>query len=178
MCVCAARRKDPADDIKGIKEGPDMTSALIARYFELSHETAHKDLAGITHEESVICRLPAGNSLNWVLGHIVATRNIVMQTLGAAAIWMPEEAAPYERGAKPSLDRKSARRLEEIIAALDRSQNAVVERIRALSAEDLSRRSPLGTVGDLLTALGFHEAYHVGQLGIQRRLMGKDGAIA
>jgi len=36
----------------------------------------------------------------------------------------------------------------------------------------------MGTVAEALTILGFHEAYHVGQLGIQRRLIGKDGAIA
>jgi len=155
-----------------------MTSALIAKLFELGHEAAHKNLAGVTHEESLFWPSPAGNSINWVLGHIVATRNVMMQSLGSAAIWTPEEAAPYERGAKPSRDGTGGRRLEEIIAAVDQSQNAVMERIRALSPDDLGRHSPTGTVGELLTILGFHEAYHVGQLGIQRRLIGKDGAIA
>src|SRR5262245_25961443 len=94
--------------------GTDMTTALIARQFELTHETAHKNLAGITHEESLIFPSPAGNSVNWVAGHIVATRNIVMRTLGAAPIWTADEAAPYERGAKPSRDGTGARPLTEI----------------------------------------------------------------
>ena len=153
-----------------------MTSALIAKQFELSHETAHKNLVAVTHEDSVIWPSPAGNSINWVLGHIAATRNIVMQTLGVAALWTPEEAVPYERGARPSRDGKDARRLEEIIAAIDRSQNALVERIRALSADDLNRQLPMGTVGELLTVLGFHEAYHVGQLSTWCALAGLSGS--
>lgn len=155
-----------------------MTSALIARQFELTHDTAHKNLAGITHEESLIFPSPAGNSLNWVLGHIVATRNIIMRTLGTAPIWTAEEAAPYERGAKPSRDGNGARPLTEIVLALDQSQEIVVQRIHALSVDDLRRPSPMGTMAETLTILGFHEAYHVGQLGIQRRLIGKGGAIA
>jgi hypothetical protein len=155
-----------------------MTRAFIAKQFELSHDAAHRNLAGITHEESLIQPSPGGNSLNWVLGHLVATRNLVMQTLGAPAVWSNEEAAPYERGAKPSRDGAYARRLEDLIAALDRSQPVVMARVRTLSAEDLARPSRMGTVGDLLTTLCFHEAYHVGQFGLLRRLLGKDGAIA
>ena len=34
------------------------------------------------------------------------------------------------------------------------------------------------TLGWRLAFLQFHEAYHAGQLGLLRRLLGKDGAIA
>jgi uncharacterized damage-inducible protein DinB len=155
-----------------------MTSAFIAKQFELSHDAAHRNLAGITHEESIIQPSPGGNSLNWVLGHLVATRNLVMQTLGEPVVWSNEEAAPYERGAKPARDGSYARRLEDLVAALDRSQPVVMARVRTLSADDLARPSRMGTVGDFLTMLCFHEAYHVGQFGLLRRLLGKDGAIA
>ncbi|MBU1676531.1 DinB family protein, partial [bacterium] len=33
------------------------------------------------------------------------------------------------------------------------------------------------TVGSLLAGLAFHESYHCGQLGLLRRLLGKDGVI-
>jgi uncharacterized damage-inducible protein DinB len=33
------------------------------------------------------------------------------------------------------------------------------------------------TVGSLLVGLAFHEAYHAGQVGMLRRLLGKPGAI-
>jgi uncharacterized damage-inducible protein DinB len=155
-----------------------MTSALIAKQFEFTYDSTQKNLSGITHEESLMRPSPGGNSLNWVLGHLVATRNVVMQSLGEAPAMNLEDAKQYERGTKPPVDNSAVRPLEELVAALDRSQPVVVSRIRALTASDLERQTPLGPLSELLAALSFHEAYHVGQFGLLRRLLGKDGAIA
>jgi len=39
-------------------------------------------------------------------------------------------------------------------------------------------RPPLtGSVGDALIRLHYHEGYHNGQIGLLRRIAGKDGAI-
>jgi len=35
----------------------------------------------------------------------------------------------------------------------------------------------MGTVGDALARLCYHEGYHNGQIGIPRRLAGKEAAI-
>jgi hypothetical protein len=37
--------------------------------------------------------------------------------------------------------------------------------------------NPKETVGSLLAALAFHEAYHVGQTGILRRVIGREGVV-
>ena len=155
-----------------------MDGGLIARQFELNHKATHLNLEGLTHEESLMHPTPGGNCLNWVLGHVVATRNLVMDALGEPRIWTTEEAAPYERGAKPPLAPDRAFRLEEIVAAFDRSQTAVVSRLSALGDEDLQK--PVAgdtTLGERLAVLSFHEAYHAGQSGLLRRLLGRAGAI-
>jgi hypothetical protein len=54
----------------------------------------------------------------------------------------------------------------------------------ALTAEKLEAPAPFSpsndqeeTIGSLLAGLLFHESYHIGQLGLLRRLVGKDGII-
>ena len=156
-----------------------MTAQLLARQFGLNHSVAHANAAGITHEESLIHPQLAGNCLNWVLGHVVATRNTVTEALGEPPIWDAAEALPYARGARPPLRHDAARPLPEILAALDRAQQIVDRRLRELSDADLQK--PLAgdkTLGEWLAALSFHESYHVGQCGLLRRLLGKAGAIA
>jgi uncharacterized damage-inducible protein DinB len=83
----------------------------------------------------------------------------------------------YKRHSEPLVDPQDALPMEEILAALDRSQEAVLAGLEELEPETLDRpvpKSPFGrddeTVGSLLAGLAFHEAYHVGQTGILRRL--------
>jgi hypothetical protein len=37
--------------------------------------------------------------------------------------------------------------------------------------------NPDETVGSLLAAISFHEAYHVGQTGLLRRVVGREGVV-
>jgi hypothetical protein len=145
-----------------------MNETLLAQQFELNHHVAHANLEGISHEESLVHPAPAGNCLNWVLGHVVATRNVLMDILGEGPVWSLAEAEPYQRGARPPLDAARAIPLADILAAFDRSQDT------------LRRRLPSASPDDLLTVarLSFHESYHLGQCGLLRRLLGKHGAIA
>ena len=57
-----------------------MTATLLRQRFQMNHWAAHANLQGISHDESLVHPEPAGNCLNWVLGHVVATRNGVLTT--------------------------------------------------------------------------------------------------
>src|SRR5437762_4909444 len=74
---------------------PHMTASFLSRMYEISYGALFRNLEGITHEESLIEPTPAGNTLNWVLGHIVATRNRMLPMLGAQPFWPPEQAFLY-----------------------------------------------------------------------------------
>lgn len=160
-----------------------MTGALIAKQFEVNHSVAHRNLAGVTHDESLVPPAPAGNCVNWVLGHIVWARNLVMAAIGEPPTWTADRTGAYDRGSAP-LTADRAQRLEDLLAALDRSQQTMMAKIRSLDEAALNRTveaaEPLDaqSVGERLMTLSFHEAYHVGQFGVLRRLLGKAGAIA
>ena len=59
------------------------------------------------------------------------------------------------------------------MAALER---ATPERWNAVAPANMVVREGM-TAGEMVAALVFHEAYHAGQTGVLRRLIGKPGAV-
>lgn len=137
---------------------------------------------GLTHEESLAQPAPAGNCLNWVLGHVVRSRNEALEVAGREPLFPSEELAVYARGG--TWDEAQALPLEELLSRFAALQEPLEQAVTALDAGALAAPAPFSptgnpeeTVGTLLAGIGFHEAYHVGQTGLLRRLLGKPGAI-
>jgi uncharacterized damage-inducible protein DinB len=139
--------------------------------------------AGLSHEESLMAPSPAGNCLNWVLGHLIWVYDGVLPVLGKAPV-MPQGALDqYARGGPP-LDPAGALRLEQLREAWDTAAARVDEGLAELAPGATERLAPFSprndpgeTVGSLLSTIMFHQAYHAGQLGLLRRLIGREGAI-
>ena len=65
-----------------------MTGQELLELYEASYRTIRSNLEAISHPESMRPASEAGgNSLNWVLGHTVQTRNVVLRLAGAEPIW-------------------------------------------------------------------------------------------
>ena len=139
------------------------------------------NLEGLTNEESLIQPQPAGNCLNWIVGHILANRAGILGLLGQEPVWDEEEAEPYQRGSEPLTDPTQAKNLEDLVAMLETSQESILAGLSEISDEALQASAPSGKEGETvetgLAGLVFHEAYHVGETGILRRLLGHEGAI-
>lgn len=143
-----------------------------------------KNTEGLTHGDSLVQPSPAGNCLNWVLGHIVASRSRLLELLDREPIWDDALKKRYETGSPPLTDPERALPLETILRDFEGSQEPLVEGLRELSTERLAETAPFSptndpdeTVGSLVTSFVFHEAYHAGQTGILRRIAAKEGAI-
>ena len=151
---------------------------VIAKFFGVNYRVIQRQLDGLTHEDSLL-QLPfRGNCLNWVLGHIIASRNGVLNLLGEASIWNDEEAAPYISGSEPITGPESPHlHLEKIMAALEQSQAQILAALERTSQEALNQPDGDGTVGDSLSFLYWHEAYHVGQTEYLRQLAGKNDKV-
>jgi len=141
-----------------------------------------KNVGDVSHEESLRSFQPAGNGLNWVLGHLVAIRSQLLGRLGGQPVWSDAECAPYDRHAAPLANPAQAKPLADIWRAFDLTQERLVEATTRLTAAQLSEplsevaESPAKTRSELLAVLGFHDAYHAGQTGVIRRLLGKPPA--
>lgn len=158
-----------------------MTADSLLRLFRIHDQVWRVNLKDVTQEESLRDPRPAGNCLNWVAGHLVFSRNHVLQLLGREPVWSDERAKVYERGSAV-LDPDDALDLDEIRTLWKTAQKGIVAGLREIGVEQLTAESPAqafgSTVGDDLAGLQFHESYHLGQLGLLRRLAGKEGAIA
>jgi uncharacterized damage-inducible protein DinB len=147
------------------------------RFFETHQWIISNHLKDVSQAESCHRPDPGGNSLNWVLGHVAASRNDILKLLQEPQVWNSTEAAPYLRGSDGRADTFRPRPLEEIQAALDRSHQSILAKLEKMTPEDLQAPTEKGTIGSDLAFLQFHESYHMGQVGYLRRLLGKEGVI-
>ena len=125
-----------------------------------------------------------GNCINWVLGHILATRNGILQILGEEPILPEDKARLYQRGSTPLIDSGEIIPLEELLVLPQSSHNIMLKKLQQSDPALLSKPAPFSpldkpgeTVGSLLAGLIFHESYHSGQTGILRRILGKESHL-
>lgn len=163
-----------------------MLNDSLAVAFRASQWAISTNLNGISHEESLRTPEPGGNSLNWIAGHILAARNLVLKQLGEQPVLGSEELAPYNRGSKGLQPADPCLDLDRLQELLRQSGERIAAGLESVAPEALEAELPADalpvpidkpTVGALLTFLVFHEGYHAGQLGLGRRLLGKEGAI-
>jgi uncharacterized damage-inducible protein DinB len=163
-----------------------MTGNDLATMYEFSFMAINRNLAELSHEDSVFIPEPAGNCINWVLGHIISARGMMLLVTGAGApVFSEAEAAVFARGSAALKNGDQGVDLDRLKSALEESQKKLVPALQAMSEAALSadvpekfKRPPLtGSLGDALARLCYHEGYHNGQIGVLRRLAGKESAI-
>ena len=155
-------------------------AGLLAREYELMYMTAAMNLDGMTAEHALVQPSPSGNCANWILAHLVDVQNSVMQLAGREPVW--DAPAVEEVGPDPITDPSEAVEWEELVDRFLSSRERCVGALEGLSEETLSDglEDPFGepcTRAELLGFLLIHQMYHVGQLGLSRRLAGLPGAI-
>ena len=124
------------------------------------------NLKGISHEESLITPEPGGNCINWIVGHIVASRNHLLELVFEDPILLVEDTAQYERGEKVS-DVKTLLPLSNLKSAFKISQEKLKNALLKLTDDDLNRTIDKDKEKDntslarIINFLHFHEAYHL-----------------
>jgi uncharacterized damage-inducible protein DinB len=133
----------------------------------------------MTHEESLL-QLPfRGNCFNWVVGHLVVSRDRVLEILGEQPLLTPEEKALYANGSDPITEATAAQavRFEKLLADLDTSQQRIAAALQRLTYADMEALSNERPLGKRLAYFAFHDSYHTGQTEILRQLAGKDDKV-
>jgi uncharacterized damage-inducible protein DinB len=140
--------------------------------------------AGLTQEDSLVQPQPAGNCLNFIVGHVVNVYDKVLPLVGQEPV-MGDRVARYERGSPPIRDGAEAMQLDDLLAAFDTQTERFKAGLATLTPEALERPMPgpdsggelTETTRSLISTILFHQAYHAGQTGVLRRIAGKPGAI-
>lgn len=158
---------------------------LLRHQARITHHVVRLNTQGVTQEESLLQPEPAGNCLNWVVGHLVAVYERALPLLGQEPVMEPGAMARYDRGSPPLRDPARAMPLADLLTAWDEGSRRMDAGLAALSPAALGAPAAFSPGGDpdettrsLLATLLFHQGYHAGQTGILRRLAGREGAIA
>jgi uncharacterized damage-inducible protein DinB len=141
-------------------------------------------VAGVTHEESLIQPEPGGNCLNWVVGHLLWADHGALSLLEQPPVMEGTALQRYARRSEPIEDPAEAVELGQLMAAWDTAASRIDTGLAALTPEAMERpvansptNNPNETVRSALATMMFHQAYHAGQTGLLRRLVGKEGAV-
>jgi len=166
-------------------QAPGILAATLATQFRFAHGVFHRNTEGITHVETLEQPQPAGNCMNWIGGHLADARNGILRLLDRPPVFPEEYSERYRRGSAPITEPGRALDWSRIVAAMDESHEAILDALTTIAPERLAAPMPedrnpfqVSNVGEMLGTFVFHESYHVGQLGVLRRVYGKAGAIA
>lgn len=140
----------------------------------------NQQTAGLTHEDSVIQPAFRGNCMNWVLGHILESRERVLTLLNQKTLLSEDEAAYYKRGSEPVTNGTDCVSFERLLEMLEESQARITAGLEALGDDGLATvvdEEKNETVDDRIVFSHWHETYHVGQLEYLRQLAGTNDSV-
>jgi uncharacterized damage-inducible protein DinB len=159
-------------------------SEMLMMQLEVTNGIFKINTEGVSHEDSLSQPAAAGNCLNWIGGHLVTAYNDILPTLSEEPVWDEGKTEMYKRGTDPLTDANEAMDFGQIASDFSTAHERVLRGIGNLAPERWAEPAPYSpgnnpeeTLGTLLHLIAFHQAYHVGQLGLGRRLIGKTGAI-
>jgi uncharacterized damage-inducible protein DinB len=134
--------------------------------------------AGLTEE--LAARRPASGvaSAAWIVGHLVLSRRRILKLLGGQPSEDPTWEQHYARGGPGTQAHLDWAGLQAAFRTADQALKAAFQ-----EAPDWDRPTLNPAVGaeqpleQVLTFLFMHECYHLGQIGLIRKLHGLPGAI-
>ncbi|MCK6490706.1 MAG: DinB family protein [Planctomycetes bacterium] len=154
------------------------TLAPIAHLFGLNLWALDRCVGDFQPSDGLV-RDPAGHDARWIAGHLTVYRRRLVAMMGLPPLSDAWDTA-FQKGTTPDavpteLDGA------QIVRAFHDAHGVMAPRWEALTEADLAK--PLGrtlpdggnTIGAGLRFLLWHETYHLGQLGLLRRLAGKPG---
>ena len=154
------------------------SAAALKAQFDLQTRLFNNVLEGITDAESHKRNNEHLNHIKWIAGHLLNTRvNSISKIVGL----QPDESyvAQFARGA--TLDPNgSYPSIEDITSKWKATASTISDSITKMPEEKLSAtttvKTPIAddTFRGLLAFLISHEAYHIGQLSLLRKMIGKE----
>ena len=94
------------------------------------------NVEGVSHEERLIQPQPAGNCLNWVIGHLVVAYQSVFLLLEQEPVISEERLKAYAWHSLPLKNRAEAVPLQELLAAFDKASERVDAGLTSLAVDE------------------------------------------
>lgn len=177
-------REHPATYSVNVPQTKMIDVRLLYEGAERNYRTLLRQISGLTHEQSLLQPPFRGNCLNWVVWHVVMSRERMLLLVDADPVWTAEPRMRYERNSEPITDSKDALHFDKIVADLGVLHERLVSRLQAITADDLNvGKVPYNLpadpepVWDWLQFLLWHETYHIGNTELLRQLAGTNDKV-
>ncbi len=154
----------------------------LLKQFDLLDRWFKNSLVNLSDEETNQRVDQKMNHIKYLAGHLFHT-NYAFAQLAGIKVETKWDDLFAGLGKTKALDNYPYPDIKEIKAEWDKVFPQVREGLKNLSEEVLNREVPSpiaqseifdNTIRDLWTMLNFHQAYHIGQIGILRKGLGKD----
>ncbi len=155
------------------------------RLYRLMQSCLHQYTEPLSDEG--IDRLPAGggNSINWIMGHLVLGNEYGSRLLGQPVKYLDAMLPVYGPGTKATDDRDVIVSAAELRRRFDETGDALVQHYEAADPATLAAPQQTGLFPDDLPEVGHmmhhllttHFAIHLGQISQQRRQRGLDPLV-
>ena len=139
-------------------------------------------VAGLSHEDSLLQTPYKINCLNWTLGHILVYRDRVLSRSGTTPQFAEGELDRYRRESEPITgDGPGVLQFPRLVAGIESSQEAVDQSLGLMSdgmfSEQVDEDGRTVSRAALLHFDYFHDTYHTGQTELLRQVAGADDKV-
>ena len=148
----------------------NMANEIFVTQFEFIYKALSLNIENINHEESMLYPAQGGNCMNWMLGHILEYRNRMLVVLNEEPIWNNEAVSCYKRGTNGISEKENFLQWQQLLNHLSQTQISIS---KALKEIEINEPDKIKSFAQLLA----HESYHTGQIGLLRRVLGKEGKL-
>lgn len=170
-------------DLKPEYLGEKMTTIKdFQKILAMESKIIEEQIRDLTHTDSLLQPQPAGNCLNWVLGHLITSQLEIISAVGGVHPFNVDLVARYKRDSEPIRgEEPGVLKLSELLEMLKQVNSAVDTLLGGLDENAFSREIQIGerkmTLGWRVFFLHFHFTYHIGQLEYLRQLAGKQDKV-
>ncbi|GJM34717.1 MAG: hypothetical protein DHS20C18_37180 [Saprospiraceae bacterium] len=136
--------------------------------FQFQGGIFHNALENLEQEDALKRPSENSNHINWLLGHIVHCRYMLANMLGVKA------ENPFGKTFWTAIENKDYPTIKEVVSQFPEISNKLLDKISSIGNEafDAKPSPDQPSTADLVSFFIYHEAYHIGQIGYARKLIG------
>jgi uncharacterized damage-inducible protein DinB len=152
----------------------------IASHLKLGDYLLKTALENLSDEELHRRGGPQSNSMLWITGHLALSRSRMLKLAGGDNDFPWPDLFSRGSAMQASSDYPA---LDEVLGAWDEASGRLLAALPRMTPEQLFAKSPQSLPGDdksvrgALSFLVYHEAYHIGQMGYLRKMLGYESLV-
>ena len=153
-----------------IQQKTNAKAELLSSTFKFQEGIFQNALIGLTDELAHQRPSEQNNHINWLLGHLLHCRYMLSNMLGI------EAENPFGNSYWEAIENKAYPRLDELVKYFPTISSLLIEKLSDMTDEELDAKpapdKPSTT--EIVSFFAYHEAYHLGQIGYARKMIGLD----